>query len=281
MAKPYSFVEFIEYRPYRKEKSEEKLSGVIPITLEVITPLHVGSGHKELAPEGLIYNAFYKWNDTYAIPGSTIKGCIRSIAESISHSCLRVQHKDEKTKKPLMTSVNKEERNGTCIVCDVFGSMKIKGKVNFGQLLYVQGEQHISNLPNLKETTMLEGGKLWAYKFYHHGKHVKVGNMPHEVMKEKTIFKGKISYMNLTEEELMLLCFSLGLSGDIQPKLGYGKPGYYGSVKISSEVEEYAQWAAKYKEHPDQEIQRAITDLTQILNYDFAKVKSDWIDDTY
>jgi len=60
-----------------------------------------------------------------------------------------------------------------------------------------------------------------------------------------SLFEGEIIYKNLTEEQIRLLCFSLGLSGDINPKIGYGKNYFYGSIEVTSD----AKWVEKAKQY--------------------------------
>lgn len=65
-----------------------------------------------------------------------------------------------------------------------------------------------------------------------------------------------------------LLCFSLGLNGSIQPKLGYAKPAYYGSIKITTDEVKWIEAADQYQNESEQEIKRNIDQLIAILNYE-------------
>lgn len=291
MGKPYSVVRFIKYSPFKVANNEVVQSGVIHFKLEVITPLHIGSGMQfldEQTDKARIYSAFYRWHDKCAIPGSTLKGCIRQVAESISHSCLSgggVKDKEKGREKFYTTRVNKKEDSGKCIVCDMFGSMGVKSKITVSQLVAEKGEPYVELFHSFKQPhitqSMLEDGQLIGYKFYHHGKvsALEKGKIPFEVMPIGSIFKGKIHYKNLTREQLQLLCFAMGFSGDIALKLGYGKPAYFGSVRLIAEDEKYVHLAKEYKMHDDQEIQHAIKELCAILDYKNAKEKSEWNED--
>lgn len=285
MGKPYSFIKFIPVKKYRR--TPENLNGVIPIKLSVITPLHVGTGHKALADSRLIYNELYRWNGKEAIPGSTLKGCVRSIAESISYSCMSQYPVDKETGKVMYPNVDKSDKSSACIICDMFGAKRRKSRVSFGQLILNEGVSYIDHIPTLQDPHILpselKDGKLIGQKFYHHGLKsiLEHGDVPVEFVKEGSIFTGKVSYRNLTKEELELLCFSLGLSGDIYLKLGYGKPAYYGSVQITTTEEIFKEYANQYKMHPDIAIQENIKDLINILDYQYAKKKSEWENGSY
>lgn len=283
MAKPYSIVRFMKYAPYELKNNEKKYSGVITFKLKVLTPLHVSSGKQFIDERDSIYHAFYRWNDQLAIPGSTLKGCIRTVAESVSHSCLSGRFSEGKQQyEPI---VPKQEGNIKCIICDMFGYMGRKSKLNISQLLIESGTSYTELLPSLKNPhitqSMLEKGKIIGYKFYHHAKAniIQKGNVPCEVVKPGAVFKGKLHYKDMTEEELQLLCYSLGFSGDISLKMGYGKPAYYGSVQLVADESKYEEMACKYREHRDPEVQRAINELESILDYSHAKPKSEWNED--
>lgn len=283
MAKPYSTVRFLEYAPYQMKDDEEQFSGIIKFKLKVLTPLHVRSGEQFIDERNSIYYAFYKWNNQLAIPGSTFKGCIRTVAESVSHSCLSGKVKDGG--KEYDTIVPKQEGIKKCIVCDIFGYKGGKSKLSIGQLLLESGTSYTELLPSFKNPhitqSMLEKDKLIGYKFYHHGKAniVEKGKVPCEAVKPGAIFSGKLHYKCMTKEEIQLLCYALGFTGDIALKIGYGKPAYYGSVQLVPEDSRYEEFACEYREHRDVGIQEAINELESILNYKYAKVKSEWNED--
>ncbi|MCT4605540.1 MAG: TIGR03986 family CRISPR-associated RAMP protein [Marinisporobacter sp.] len=87
---PYNFIPFPEKVVYRynsidqipkHHKFDEKYkSGYIEYTIEVETPLCISDGKDD----------FFKVNDTYAIPGSTVRGKIRSNAEILSCAYPRI-----------------------------------------------------------------------------------------------------------------------------------------------------------------------------------------------
>lgn len=74
---------------------------MLELTLETLTPVHVGSGYSDFVKAGnqeylaalqasrrvVEENALRR---RYLIPGSSLKGAVRSIVEAISRSCVRV-----------------------------------------------------------------------------------------------------------------------------------------------------------------------------------------------
>lgn len=269
MIKCYDFVPFLGCRVYRGNGT---LEGRIPIRVKALTPIHIFSGHFKVQDSGRIYREFIKINDRPVIPGTSFKGCVRTIAESISYSCLQTPLKVEK-KLPVNKSHTEEEK---CIICDMFGSMGSKSKVCFSDLVAVNYKTEVKGIPQSfkphpESSYYIENGKYKGYKFYKHGINgiQPTGPILCEFVKEGSVFEGEIMFKGLTEEQVRLLCFALGLSGDIQLKIGYGKPYFYGSIEISSQPE----WVGKAREYVDKcddEVKKRINALVKILNYNNA-----------
>src|SRR5579884_3442398 len=99
LPKPYAFVPFapagaVTVAPIGHDRyQEELLTGSIQGTLVALSPLHVASGSIELTGgQPSLVKAHFRCGDRPAIPGSSLKGAIRSIVEAISDppSCARV-----------------------------------------------------------------------------------------------------------------------------------------------------------------------------------------------
>jgi hypothetical protein len=87
------------------------------------------------------------------------------------------------------------------------------------------------------------GGLFYGRKFYKHSlkwseltASQNAGDL-YECLPEKTTLVGEIIYQGLTDEELGALLFALGLGWKkpIYHKLGYAKPAFLGSVRLSVE----------------------------------------------
>jgi len=70
------------------------------------------------------------------------------------------------------------------------------------------------------------------------------------------------------------LCFSLGLSGDINPKIGYGKNYFYGSIEVTSDAK-WVEKAKQYKNIEKDDIKNNINLIISILNYKNAVTSVD------
>lgn len=267
MSKPYDFVPFLKCEVY-KEKGE--LEGEIPLRIRTLTPVHIFSGRYNVKDNKTIYKTFIRTNGEIIIPGTSFKGCIRSIAEAISYSCLSPSVKLDKRR----LVVKKHDKDKKCIICDMFGSMGFKSKIQISDFIKKSGKMDIIPLPpsyspNPNSPYYLdEDGKYKGHKFYKHGSNdmQQSGSIYHEFVMQGAEFVGKILFKNLTEEQVQLLCFSLGLSGDINPKIGFGKSYNYGSIEVLSE-DKWVEKAVKYKNINKEDIKRNIRKLIEILKY--------------
>lgn len=128
--KPYKFVpltESIEREKFthHNEYSKNTFSGKIDITIKTLTPIHIGQGTYEIKG-GKAVKSFIKRNGKLVIPGSSIKGMLRSIYEAITPSCTP---KLPNSFRPLEAALpNKKEDVCTggdeqlCPSCSVFGT---------------------------------------------------------------------------------------------------------------------------------------------------------------
>src|ERR1700752_3785470 len=109
--KPYQLIPFAAGQPKREKPAghdralEQRLTGWLDIELETLTPLHVasgitdfvkGGGREQLALLQVSIGRFHvsdpdKIVSRAVLPGSSIKGAVRSLAEALSPSCLLVQ----------------------------------------------------------------------------------------------------------------------------------------------------------------------------------------------
>ena len=109
------------------------ISGQIIGTIVALSPIHIGSGIIDLAENvriidenvALIKTAVRR-GDKIMIPGSSLKGAIRSVAEAITESCVcKVD-----TKRVHLPQRYKEcdRKNNLCVACRMFGAMGFSRK---------------------------------------------------------------------------------------------------------------------------------------------------------
>lgn len=273
MNKSYDFVPFLQCKAY---KPEGKLyEGTIPITIRTLTPIHISSGKYRIDENKQIYKSFVRINNKTVIPGTSLKGVVRSIAEAVSYSCYKASKEIKHKKLPDKTHEDKE----SCIICQMFGSMGYKSRLQFSDC-YLVNENENSQIIGIPASFSPhpdslfyynKEGKYKGHKFYKHGilGIQGKGNLLYEYILENAVFQGKVLFKGLTNEQVQLLCFSMGLSGDIQPKIGYGKGHFYGSISIESE-KAWADKAKEYRSNKDSQISNNISKIIDILSFSNA-----------
>lgn len=314
--KPYAFIPIL---PVRQEDRKEivphnlldktRLTGKITLELSALTPLHIGSGSYRMI-DGQLVQAFLRDGEIPVIPGSSLKGVVRSLAEACSRSCLpRPPVKNNSRLENALPPGVRTRCNdkAACITCRLFGFVgrgkSYRGRVVFGEFRPV-GEVQLSveKLPALEQPFKdypqkdNRGGgneRLYYCSFYeavpcngpahcpdctkeewlewfkrlkerlpaaaYRGRKLyllgepRSGNQPVETAAPGSVFQGEVTFQNLDEDELSLLCFALGLDGTINLSIGYGKPAYYGTVRTKLlEVSWYARGGLfEQAEYPD------------------------------
>ena len=256
--KPYDFVPFPKERPYRKQGAGQDklnpclLSGTLELTLHTLTPVHVGLGYSDFIKAGnqeylaaLQASKPIREDGTtrrrYLIPGSSIKGAVRSLVEAITRSCIRITQGRHRPYIPQgyggCMSVN-----DLCIACRLFGAQDYQGHVSFEDAVAPRGSLVLLGTP-LRWTPArggrglppryLERDRAKGRKFYRHARPPS-GADPRACIKSGAELPLRIHFLNLSEAELGVLFTALGLHPDhpFPIKLGGGKPVGLGSVQV-------------------------------------------------
>lgn len=294
MSKPYSFIPFLETKEFIG-KGERK-TGKIYLKIEVLTPVHISQDYYDINEKDVLYKEFYKIGDRYTIPGTSIKGCIRSVSEMISYSCVSgLNFKRIGNMIPSFKKCGCKKYDKPCIICSMYGAMGKRSKIRFSDFHLTEGKADIIGIPQLRKPNLESSwysdgkGKLIGHKIYSHGSEniLQKGNVMCKYFLRDSIFEGDIIFEDLVQDEINLLCYSLGLTGDIDHKIGYGKPAYYGSIRISIDTEKtkdankYIEYASQYKNTNNIEIQKNISLLSKEYSYKNAKNESDWTNGVY
>jgi len=256
--KPYDFVPFPKERPDRtKGAGQDKLnpcllSGTLELTLHTLTPVHVGSGYSDFIKAddreylaALQASKPVREDDTtcrrYLVPGSSIKGAVRSIVEAITRSCIRITQGRHRPYIPQgyggCMSVN-----NLCIACRLFGAQDYQGHVSFEDAVAPKGSLVLLGTPLLWTPARggrglppryLERDRAKGRKFYRHARPPS-GVDPRACIKSGAELPLRIHFLNLSEAELGVLLTALGLhpKHPFPIKLGGGKPVGLGSVQI-------------------------------------------------
>jgi CRISPR/Cas system CSM-associated protein Csm3 (group 7 of RAMP superfamily) len=262
--KPYDFVPLPEAvkreRPAGHDGFKPGLiSGAISGELLALTPVHVASGNIEPTQDARVplVKAHFRTGGKIAIPGSSLKGVVRSIAEAITPSCVCVQSRAARDKMPRGFEPCEvwDERALLCPACRIFGAMGYQGQVRFADAVLTQGDFGTTLAPSLfapRNYSPLyynQRGQVRGRKFYFHGEPAR-GNVPLEVCTVGSRYAWHLDFTNLHEAELGVLLMAMGVSdASFMLKLGGAKPVCRGSVEVclkSIEIQDNRQAAMDF-----------------------------------
>jgi len=253
--KPFFNVSIPREEPVReKVVTHEKFRGITgQIELDITVQseyLFVGSGQYEFDPSAGsnrpdVRYTFYRRNGQVCIPGTSIKGSIRAIVESISNSCVSQRRGQEQSKidSAHQPCKYKDEKSLLCPACRLFGTTGFRGRVYFSD----------STPRDDVQMEIVKISELWGprrhanvRRFYEVKKFRPIDNQRPErnfrfveAVPKESKFRVSLQFENLSKAELGLMCHALGwnLKNDkiviaFTPKLGGAKPRCLGAVKF-------------------------------------------------
>lgn len=206
---------------------------------------------------------------TYIIPGSSLKGLLRNVVETLGNGCFTLfdgtyeQKKVDYKRYVPAEFQHCEENTHLCIACRTFGMLKERkrgiflGKVNISDAysdaeeVYLYEAMHTAVLMNPKphhqafyldeDSAHISGRKY----YFHHSKEypplkengpVRFGstlaNRYIQPLDYDTKFHFRIDFTNLEEDEFAALLLATVLEQDMRHKIGYGKPLGLGSIQF-------------------------------------------------
>lgn len=238
---PYAFVPAPQARAVHREPARHdagfadgRISGEIRSVLLALTPMHVGSGRERLRDDSehpIVKGAARSWvrnrpsggpsvgagESRLVIPGTSIKGAVRSVFEAITGSCVRVSKADVRdVGRPCVWDGG---RRPLCPACRVFGAMGYQGRVRFSDAVPARDKEtgdlqvrvRVVTLPHMWPP--VARSRRYAAtpgrKFYRHGR-LRPGPVPVEVADTGSRFDVRIGFEGLTEPELGCLLLALG-----------------------------------------------------------------------
>ncbi len=242
LPKPYEFVPLADRVATGRPTGHDRyvngtLQGVLTATIIARSPVHVSSGLLEQRNDRAypMVKGHVRSNDRPIIPGTSLKGCIRSIVEAITRSSVQI------TRARELDTVYQPSRSPAIldVAQRIFGALGYQGLVQFGDAPLESGETVI--VPSVQlfrprtEATgvYFDGRRARGRKFYMHGKLAK-GNLPLEACPVESRFALTMQFANLKREELGLVLVAMGLGEQrFLPKLGGGKPACLGTIELT------------------------------------------------
>jgi len=238
--------------PFKDKENKDKIyKGYIDIVITCVDNLYIGSGFSKLNNNNnnQLYNETIKHGNEYIISGSSFKGAIRNIASAVSEACLPKLDKEEKNKVTILEENidckvrfdrnAKEYKKKLCIVCDMFGAMGYASKIIIPDFKVktadTEGlELNVQHGPEINDKYKNKDGSSKGYKFYktYCEKYDDTSQVRVNTVKKGSEFSGRIYFSNITEYQLSLLLFSMGIDESFDIKLGGYKNDGLGHVKI-------------------------------------------------
>ena len=258
----------IERKPPITDEKFQGRNGFISCELTNLTPIFIGGNR-------LAGHLFLTREDKPVIPGSSLKGMFRSLAELVGGGCNALDSKNNYSK----THQACENSRDLCIACRMFGMMERrgnarvhKGKVSVGDaicrderpekktfqiLLSSCGTRHAVFYEN-PSSGKFDGA---ARKLYFHqplrtdsvrnvAENIRHRTWPVEALLPGCRFDFDIQFSNLEDDELALLLYVVSLeeqrtvevgnerkklTGPMRHKIGNAKPLGFGSCRIRIE----------------------------------------------
>ncbi|MDY6804595.1 MAG: RAMP superfamily CRISPR-associated protein [Cyanobacteriota bacterium] len=264
--KPYKLVSFPKNNPQlKKPQGQDKffpnrLHGRLCLNLTVETALHISTGvvmlgsdigHKNIP---LIKTMMTSTGEQLTIPGSSLKGMVRSVYEAITNSTLgAITHKYEKqnyypkNRLPPRTKNHKKDMK-LCPAGRIFGAMDWQGLIQFTDAKCEKVEFEVGFMPSLyspRPSAYLDDQKkAKGRKFYYHASREAAASKNKGLQIQRAInsyeFSTEIRFSNLSKQEFGAFLIALGLDSKypFALKIGAGKPVGMGTMKIELETGE-------------------------------------------
>lgn len=270
---PYDFVPFppaeeVERTAPAGHDGYTGLRGRLECTLEALGPLMVLDAERRPGPDAARAGAFMRdAGGRYVIPGTSLKGVVRSVFEVLVPSCVSVR--SGATRRLVPQAFEACERVARlCPACRVFGAMERgrnarvhRGLVHIGQAVAAETARVLPAVQLVPlqsprpshEAFYSPGGRPAGRKFYFHQATLSLAQSENERARgvyvtplagradgaAGAMFGFVVTFENLTERELAGLVAALVLTDRAVPggeqvrhKVGYGKPAGLGSAEV-------------------------------------------------
>ena len=241
--KPFDFVP-LPRRVNRKSPTgheryhTEHFTGQIRGTIEALSPIHIGSGVIDIGRDVELIKTAVRTKDRVVIPGSSLKGVIRSVVEAISESCVCKASRDTRRDVPRdFRECHRREKEPLCVACRMFGAMGFQSNITIQDAPHIDGEIVTKPVPELYRPRPQRGRRdIPGRKFYKHGE-VALGETPVEACEVGSKFRFVVQADNLTRAEWGLFFTALGHHHEhpFKLKIGGAKPACFGSIEFQIE----------------------------------------------
>jgi len=278
---PYDFVR-IDWQtpPVRKAprwhhrltgNGKEKLySGALEIDIYAETPIFIGDPRSVSPDPKRPALSLKDGRGEYAIPGSSLKGLVRNVFETLGNGCLTLfdgsyeRNKVNYAREVDFAFQHCGDTNNLCIACRTFGMLKDRGrgvflgKVTVSDAVLKPGTLQLYDAPLYTIPLMepkphhasfyLEEDQkhIAGRKYYFHHNPDKEPHQENRLIMfgrtqanryiqpidRDTQFHCQLEFNNLEEDEFAVLMLAVTLEDTMRHKIGYGKPMGLGSIYL-------------------------------------------------
>jgi CRISPR/Cas system CSM-associated protein Csm3 (group 7 of RAMP superfamily) len=291
---PYDFVRIDWNKPperrtpawhhrFTDQGSQPLYSGHLEVDVYAETPLFVGDPRSVSPDPKRPAQSIQNQRGEYIIPGSSLKGMLRCLVETLGNGCLTIfDGQYERGRVNYWREVPDDFQkcgNTTqlCISCRTFGMLKERtqgvflGKVNIGDAhayadsvyeydpIYtkplMEPKPHHTSF-YLDESKKLISGRKY---YFHHSPKLKPltetrliymagrpANRFIQPLDYGTQFHFRVDFTSLVEDEFAALLMAIALEKDMRHKIGYGKPLGLGSIRLSPTSLTLVDYASRY-----------------------------------
>ena len=266
---PYTFVpvDWDRLPQRRKPPTHDSLGGLSGRLVATITaerPLFVKQGDGD---------RFFTSKGQPTIPGTTLKGLFRSVAETVAQGCFRLCREPDHSRLPAAFRPC-SRLTQLCPVCRLFGMIHgetlWRGCVGFEDALCTHAVKHagvytaILSSPKSYHAAFYRSGQYIAgRKFYFHHREdnllTATGWLPHNAPPGRrqnqylrdplgpgSTFRFSAQFENVAEHDLAILLYALTLEEGMRHQVGYAKPCGFGSIRVELTRLELLNTAQRY-----------------------------------
>ncbi len=220
----------LDARPHDRTLAD-RVTGWIELSFTTLEPLHVGSGASTYWDHGdgkreLVRDIVVQLvgdGSMPVIPGSSIKGAVRSVAEALGGGC----------------ALECRTAAEACVTCAIFGHLieqgGFLGRASFDDAHPIDADDAndavmLERMPQAFPPRISVGRRIYA-KTAAQGP----GNVPYVVVDGKVAFRTKFHADNLTRSELGLVLLSAGVDGSFRLRVGGARFAACGRVRVEVE----------------------------------------------
>lgn len=249
-------------------------SGHLHLYIKAETPIFIRHADSPVQNPDKPGEHIYNKDGEYILPGTSIKGLLRTVVETLCRGCLTI-NRDSRV-QPAFDPCNSNTL--LCIACRLFGMMQRQsnaqvflGKVNIGDAVAFDRDPDYHNplytavldapKPRHRAFYLDEQDRFIAgRKFYFHNEELLTEkrlipiqdrgtyrNQYIQPLAVGTDFFSRIDFTNLEADEFAALLFAMLLQGNMRHKIGYGKPIGLGSVELAVTSLQLVDYANRYK----------------------------------